>query len=172
MELQIPYKKSGGAANEDDGTLVIYTIAANGLQHGVSESFDGGVTWAGILREQFISGRAPSHALTGGSLNFFTHDADYAFFAVDYPGNGSNPGGIMRTEGAFTTFGGETSANGAMRITNCNGWSMNPYVGVAWWRNYRFAITEDGGTTWQACNMPPGWADTTGYVEFSLYPFQ
>lgn len=168
MCLHIPYRKPGGADNDDDGSMYVYTTAhSSGPQAALQQSTNGGVTF-GVQ----ISGAGsydPAHSAIGNPFNAFTHDANYWWFAVvqDSTSNAL----IARTTNKFTSWATSNGFSGAGYYTALvNGWSMSPDAAVIWSTAQRISITTDGGASWFG-NLPSGWADGVAYVEFDLSDF-
>lgn len=170
MNMHIPYKKAGGAANLDNGNLHIYTSAKatpTAPQALLSSSVDGGVVFSQLYYED-ASGWQPAHSFVGSGLTAFTHDANYWWSSARQ--NGTDHFGIWRTTDNYSSTSIKYNAPAHYHYGMVNGWSQDPGCAIIFHATYQIAWTLDGGTTmWNT--KPTGWADGIAYAEFDLSDF-
>lgn len=176
VNLNVPYKKAGGSAdNVDDGNQVVYMLAgAWGLSGYLVSSDDSGATW----NLEFTAGTAGTHntppyaSNTGWALQSFTYDADIVFHIRS---GGSHVSWVRIADdmGANAIVAQAIAHNATAGASSVNGYPVHSGAALKWTRDGDKTIrwTLDAGATEGSADTPANFSGSrnASYIEWSIF---
>lgn len=169
LRLAVPYRRSGGAPNVNDGAQETWAWFGGGNQ-GALLRYAGSYAGTETVINSINAAGIEAQNNTQSGLTHFTWDSDYWYGAGRGTGAGANRWSIFRSVDGTTVTEPVNGSAGNQDAVNVNGWPLDPNVLFMWSSTSTLmAVSFDGGLT-SIGAAPAGWTGVR-YFEGDLSDF-